>query len=140
MAERIPMLLDWLNSLLFYQFLTPLFSLVMMSMLVSRKLRHEVSTPGLLLGGAIWLGVALVSLFPDRSMEALSFLGIKEGIRVLIFFGFIVLSFTCYKLLLQVDRLEQEITTLTREFAKSELKKSLALETKADRAKDEPGS
>lgn len=119
------MLMNWINSLSFYQFLTPLFSLVMMSMLISRKLRHEVSTPGFLMGGTIWIGVAVVSLFPDRSMEALSFLGIKEGVRVLIFFGFIVLSFTSYKLLLHVDRLEQEITTLTRAFAKRELKESL---------------
>jgi hypothetical protein len=52
-------------------------------------------------------------------MALLSFIGIVEGVRVLIFFGFMVLFFAVYRLLIHVEKLEHDVTVLTRELALS---------------------
>jgi hypothetical protein len=95
----------------------------MIAILVSRKSRHEISNSTFVLGAIIWVGAAAVSIFPNYAISLLSFLGIKEGIRTLIFFALIVLSFAVYKLILHVDLLDRDITRLTRAMAMKDLEK-----------------
>jgi len=116
------LLLDWLSGLLVYQLLTPLFAIIMIFVLISRKMRRDVTTSGFVLGLIIWAGASFVSLFPDFTIGLLGFLGIREGVRVLTFFGMIVLSFAIYKNILHVDKVEQEITQLTRAIALREMR------------------
>ena len=113
--------MDIFTSLNFYQFFTPLMSVLMIAILISRKMRRQVSNLGFLFGLIIWLGVALISLFPDAFINIFTLLGIKEGVRAIIFFAIIILSLATYNLILHTDKLEQEITLLTRELAMRDL-------------------
>jgi len=100
-----------------YQLLTPALALVVIASLVSRRRRGEIGKPAFFLGLFIWVGAAAGSLFPDQIMGLLGFMGIIDRVRILIFFGFMVLFFAVYRLILQVEKLDHQVTTLTRELA-----------------------
>ena len=113
--------MNWATSLTLYQLLTPAFATLMVFSLCSRKMRRNISTGSFLLGILIWVGAAFVALFPDFSLHTLTLLGIREGIRALIFFGMLVMAFTIYTLILHTDKIDRELTLLARDIALKEL-------------------
>ncbi len=63
-----------------------------------------------------------IALFPGFSSIIADFIGIEGNVNAVILVGFILIFLMFFKLLSAIERLEQQITTVTREFALNEIK------------------
>jgi len=63
---------------------------------------------------AVWGGMALIAIFPDVTNFLANIVGIKGNINAVILTGFILTFLMIFKLLSAIERLEQNISELTR--------------------------
>lgn len=68
----------------------------------------------------IWGGMAAVAVFPDLSNTLAGIIGIQGNINAVILTGFLLVFLLIFKLLSAIERLEQQITELTRKDALKE--------------------
>ena len=65
----------------------------------------------------VWGGMATIVLFPDFSNILANMIGIEGNVNAVILTGFILVFLMVFKLLSAIERLEQQITLLTRKDA-----------------------
>lgn len=63
----------------------------------------------------VWGGMATIVLFPDFSNVLADIIGIQGNINAVILTGFILVFLMIFKLLAAIERLEQQMTLLTRQ-------------------------
>lgn len=72
-----------------------------------------------------WIGIILVSLFPEIVDEILNFTkGQKIGAGTFFGMSIIFLFFVIYRVYIKADRIEKRLTEITREFALKENRKN----------------
>jgi len=71
----------------------------------------------LLLWLLVWIGIGVVAYHPALLDYLPPWLGIKSGVNVLIFFGFVVLFYGFFRLFTKVEELEMKIVEMNREQA-----------------------
>lgn len=62
----------------------------------------------------IWGGMAVIALFPKLSNSLAEFIGIEGNINAVIIVGFILVFLMIFKLLSTIERVEAQVTSLTR--------------------------
>ncbi len=62
----------------------------------------------------VWGGMASVSLFPSLTNQLAKFIGIEGNINAVVLIGFLLVFLIIFKILSVVERIEQDITRLTR--------------------------
>lgn len=67
----------------------------------------------------IWGGMATIVLFPNFSNVLADIIGIEGNINAVVLTGFILVFLMVFKLLSAIERLEQQISILTRKDALS---------------------
>ncbi|MBP6889207.1 MAG: DUF2304 domain-containing protein [Candidatus Moranbacteria bacterium] len=74
----------------------------------------------------VWGGMTAIVIFPHLTNFAATVIGIQDNVNAAILAGFILTFLMIFKLLSAIERLEQQITTLTRTetLQKLNLKKS----------------
>jgi hypothetical protein len=70
----------------------------------------------------VWGGMATIVLFPNFSNTLAKIIGIQGNINAVILTGFILVFLMIFKLLSAIERLEQQISVLTRKDALSDIK------------------
>lgn len=63
----------------------------------------------------VWGGMATIVLFPNFSNILANIIGIQGNINAVILTGFILVFLMIFKLLAAIERLEQQMTLLTRQ-------------------------
>lgn len=63
----------------------------------------------------VWGGMLLIALFPSFTNVIASLIGIEGNINAVILTGFILIFLMIFRLLSAIERLEQQLTKLTRE-------------------------
>ena len=82
------------------------------------KLKKGVSSQSLLKVGArivIWGGIAAVALFPSVTNDIARLIGIEGNINAVILIGFLLVFLMIFKLLSAIERLEQQLSSVTRQ-------------------------
>lgn len=69
----------------------------------------------------VWGGMAMIVLFPDFSNVLADIIGIQGNVNAVILTGFILVFLMIFKLLSAIERLEQQISVLTRKNALSDI-------------------
>ncbi len=69
----------------------------------------------------VWGGMASVVLFPSLTNLAAKVIGIEDNVNAVILTGFILVFLMIFKLLSAIERLEQQLTSLTRKEALEEI-------------------
>lgn len=110
-------------SLALYQIVVLVFAFLMISQGVKHYLKRESGQTLIKLGirVIVWGGMAIVVAFPSVSNTLASLIGIAGNINAVILTGFLLVFLMIFKLLSAIERLEQQITTLTREKAIQEI-------------------
>ena len=72
----------------------------------------------------VWGGMAAVALFPQITNTLASFVGLEGNINAVILTAFLLVFLLIFKILSVVERIEQNISTLTRKDALEEMRKS----------------
>jgi len=71
----------------------------------------------------VWGGMVLIAIFPTFTNNVAEIIGMEGNINAIILVGFIFVFLMMFKLLSAIERLEQQITTVTRNESLSEIKK-----------------
>lgn len=71
----------------------------------------------------VWGGMATVVTFPNVSNTVAKLIGIEGNINAVILAGFLLVFLMLFKLLSAIEKLEQQITTLTRQESLQDLEK-----------------
>lgn len=70
----------------------------------------------------VWAGMALTAISPEFTIMAARIIGIENNINAVILTGFLFVFLMMFKLLSAIERIEQNITELTRKEALKEIK------------------
>ena len=71
----------------------------------------------------VWGGMVIIVLFPNFSNVLAKIIGIQDNINAVVLTGFILVFLMIFKLLSAIERLEQQISIVTRDRAISEMEK-----------------
>jgi hypothetical protein len=71
----------------------------------------------------VWGGMAIVVIFPNVSNTIATIIGIEGNINAVILAGFLLVFLMLFKLLSAIEKLEQQLTTLTRQESLKDLEK-----------------
>lgn len=69
----------------------------------------------------VWGGMGTITLYPSISYKIARFIGIEGNVNAVILTGFILVFLMIFRLLSAIERLEQQITEVTRKDAIKEL-------------------
>lgn len=72
----------------------------------------------------IWGGMVLIAFFPSFTNFLADIIGLKGNVNAVILTGFILIFLVIFKLLSAVERLEQQISELTRKDSLKKIKDS----------------
>lgn len=106
-----------------YQLITLLFGLLMLGKAISHFTRGDKTWRELLIWTLFWGGLVTISIFPSITRPVASFLGIIDNANAILFILVGILSFLLFSMVLKVERLERDITLLSRSIALKDKKK-----------------
>lgn len=114
-----------LMSLALYQIVIIILAGVMISQGVKNFLKRESGQTIIKLGVRIfvWGGMAIVVAFPGVSNTIAHMIGIQDNINAVILTGFLLVFLMIFKLLSAIERIEQQISIVTRNRALSDIQK-----------------
>jgi hypothetical protein len=72
---------------------------------------------------AVWGGMALIAIFPDFTIILAKIIGLEGNINAVILTGFLLVFLITFKLLSAIEKLEQNISEITRKEALKEIEK-----------------
>jgi hypothetical protein len=112
-------------SLALYQIIILIIALFMLSQGVMKYFKHQSGQTIIKLAVRIivWGGMAVVVAFPGISNSLAKIIGIQGNINAVILTGFLLVFMMIFKLLSAIERLEQQISEVTRNEALNDLKK-----------------
>ena len=100
-----------ISSLMIYQGLNRYF-----------KKQKNQSFLKLLIRLIVWGGMIAIVIYPKASMSLAKIIGIEGNINAVILIGFLFIFLIIFKLLSAIERLEQDLSVLTRKDALKEIK------------------
>jgi len=71
----------------------------------------------------VWGGMSLIAIFPQATNVLAEFVGLKGNINAVILSGFLLIFLMIFKLLSAIEKLEQQISEVTRQDALKEIEK-----------------
>jgi len=77
----------------------------------------------LLIRVIVWGGMITIVVYPKISMSLAELIGIEGNINAVILVGFILIFLIIFKLLNAIEKLEQQITEITRKDSLEKIKK-----------------
>lgn len=117
----------------FYQYVVVAVSSVMLYKGIKEFLKRESGQTflKLLVRLIVWGGMALVAIYPDFTTVLARFIGMEGNINAVILTGFLLVFLLIFKLLSAIEKMEQNISELTRKEALTDFPPSL--EKKSER-------
>lgn len=70
----------------------------------------------------VWGGMALIALFPAFTKVIASIIGLEGNINAVILTGFILIFLIIFKMLSSIEKLEQQISDITRKESLKEIR------------------
>jgi hypothetical protein len=99
------------------QFVLLAIILVMALHAVSQKARGAIGSIQMGVWLAVWIAGAAVVLFPDLTTRLANRLNVGRGADLVIYVAIPVLFYTTFRLLIRTERLNRELTEVTRALA-----------------------
>jgi small membrane protein len=94
-----------------------IFALFALSRVILRLKDNEITVKGFLFWGFIWVSVIIIAIIPDTITFISTYVGIGRGIDVAVYVSVTLLFYIVFKILVKIEKLQQEITSLTRAIA-----------------------
>ena len=99
-----------------YQIVVVMISSVMLFQGAKEFVKRETGQTllKLLVRVAVWGGMAVIAIYPDLTYILSKFVGIEDNITAVIVTGFLFVFLLIFKLLSAIEKLEQNVSELTR--------------------------
>jgi len=106
-----------------YQILILGISSVMLFQGIKEFVKRESGQTFLKLGVrlSVWGGLAILAVYPNSTMLVAKFLGIEDNINAAVLIGFLLVFLLIFKLLSAIEKIEQNVSELTRKESLSHL-------------------
>jgi hypothetical protein len=75
----------------------------------------------------VWGGMALIALYPDFTLFVARILGVVDNFNAVVMMGFLLVFLMLFKLLSAIEKLEQNVSELTRKEALNEAHERIEL-------------
>ncbi|WP_406533994.1 DUF2304 domain-containing protein [Methanobrevibacter sp.] len=105
--------------MLLYSILFPIISIIAIVWFLLRHLREKNSLSTVILWTIFWIIVSLFAIFPQFSNIFANLFGITRGLDFIIIIVFAVLVYTIFKLYSRIDKLQDDVNKIVKEFALS---------------------
>lgn len=104
------------SSIHLYQIVVSIIALVMIYQGIIKYAKGKTGQTflKLLVRIMVWGGMALIALFPEFTVTLAKIVGLEGNINAVILTGFILIFLIIFKLLSAIERLEQQISEVTR--------------------------
>jgi hypothetical protein len=101
-----------------YQIVVPFISITGIALTVKKYIRGNNTLFETLLWSSLWLFIALVALFPNKTTLLLArFTGIKDHINAIIFMGLAISFFLNFRLFNSLKKMNSQLTEISRRIA-----------------------
>ncbi|MBP9828096.1 DUF2304 domain-containing protein [Patescibacteria group bacterium] len=100
-----------------FQIALGIFAVFALSRVFLQYRKKQVSLQWLLSFGVLWLAVLVVAFVPWATDIIASLVGVGRGADLLVYCAIVVLIYAVYRLLVTQQKLERDITVLTRKIA-----------------------
>jgi len=103
----------------FYQIVVLIVTSVMLAQGITRILTNYSSQSVLkvLVRLIVWLGMLIIAFYPSVTDSIARFIGIEGNINAVILIGFLLIFLIVFRLLSIIERIERDISVLTRKEA-----------------------
>jgi len=110
-----------LGELYFYQIAVVLLAAAMIYSGIRKYWRHpRQSFFKISVRVVVWGGIAAIALFPKLTYSLAKFVGIESNVNAVILTGFLLIFLMIFKILSIIERIERDISLLTRRDALDE--------------------
>ncbi|MEI6288635.1 MAG: DUF2304 family protein [bacterium] len=82
-----------------------------------RKQKKEISSGEFFVWLAIWVVAIIVIAWPDITSLIASAVGVKRGVDLVVYVSIIFIFYLLFRLLMRIEKIEKDITHLTRAIA-----------------------
>lgn len=105
-----------IENIHFYQVVVVVISSVMLFQGIKEFVKRETGQTvlKLLVRVVVWGGMAVIALYPDLTYSFSRIVGIEDNITAVIVTGFLFVFLIIFKLLSAIEKLEQNVSELTR--------------------------
>lgn len=105
-----------IEKIQFYQIVVVAISSVMLFQGIKEFVKRESGQTvlKLLVRVVVWGGMAIIAVYPDISYKFSKIVGIEDNITAVIVTGFLFVFLIIFKLLSAIEKLEQNVSELTR--------------------------
>jgi hypothetical protein len=99
-----------------------LFSLTVlaMSVVLLRYRQGRIGALGFLFWLALWIGAAVMVLFPDLTIAAAHIMGIGRGVDLVFYVSLILVFFLLFRTHVRLEQMDRHLTVMTRALALQE--------------------
>ncbi len=120
-----------------YQFIIVAISSVMLYLGIKEFANRETGQTLLKLAVrvTVWGGMALIAIYPDFTLFIARILGVVDNFNAVVMMGFLLVFLLIFKLLTAIEKIEQNVSELTRKEALSEAHERIELLRQEIRAK-----
>lgn len=105
------------------QVLLTLFAVFAITRVVRKARQRRIPSAWAALLSLIWVGLVVVSLLPQTTDLLAAQVGIGRGADLLVYISIIALFYLVFRLVLRLERLQQDITKVVRAMALKDLDK-----------------
>jgi len=112
-----------------YQFIIVAISSVMLYLGIKEFANRETGQTLLKLAVrlTVWGGMALIAIYPDFTLFIARILGVVDNFNAVVMMGFLLVFMLIFKLLTAIEKIEQNVSELTRKEALSEAHERIEL-------------
>lgn len=112
--------------MLLFQVIALIFLLFVIARLIIKFSRKQLSIKIFIFWFVFWLFVGLVIILPSTTEYLAKLLGIGRGVDLALYISTIIIFYLIFHFFLRQQKMEQEITKLTRRLALNEFNKKKA--------------
>lgn len=100
-----------------YSLIFPLISVIAIIWFIARYLKGKNAISTVILWSLFWIFVSVFALFPQVSNEFAKLFGITRGLDFIIILVFVILFYTVLKMYFIIDKMQNDMNTIVKEFA-----------------------
>ena len=105
------------------QVLLVLFAVFAITRVILKARQRRIPTAWAALLSLIWVGLVVVSLLPQTTDLLAAQVGIGRGADLLVYISIIALFYLVFRLVVRMERIQQDITKVVRAMALKDLEK-----------------
>ena len=104
------------------QIIVSIFLILIIIKTLNRKKNKELSLRETIAWLIVWIGTGFIFWFPQYTTRIANILGIGRGADLITYSAIIILAYLIFKIFIHLDRIERNITKLTRKDALGNIK------------------